>query len=95
MKPVFEVHITKVFIVEGKDSTEARAKAMSAMLGQTADFEFGGMKFTTFKLNRKIKKDGCLPIKRKDTYAKKAAKRTDRSVGKEQDYVDFGEADHI
>jgi hypothetical protein len=96
---VYEVHITKTYLVEAKEPIAARAMANLAEVGGTQKYEFGGIKITTLKTKRKniqpIDTRWSINRKKETQYAKKAAKRTDRSVGKEQDYVDFGEADHI
>ena len=95
MKQAFEVHVTNVYCVEENTVEAARAKALAAWAGQTADFEFGGMKITTMKLNRKIKRNGVLGAARKVTNGKATTKRTDRSAGKEREYIDFSQTDGI
>ena len=55
---VYEVHVTKTYLVNAKTIDEARTKGMNAAIGQEADHEFGGMKVTTVldKSKKAIKK---------------------------------------
>ena len=107
---IYEIHVTRTYIVRAKDSDEGRRIALLADTGGTAQFEFGGMKITTIKNNtHKYKENGVrscgrqteietqnkIIAKQEKKHGKQAVGHRDRNAGEESEYIDFGKADGV
>ena len=100
---IYEIHVTRTYIVRAKDSDEGRRIALLADTGGTAQFEFGGMRITTFKNNtHKYKENGERSTGRQPAIAKQEKKHgkqavghRNRNVGEESEYINFSKADGV
>lgn len=106
---IYEVIISHSFFVEAKSHEEAKQKAQYAYTTKSKNSEYGGMKVNSMisdkkKISvmdvhadkvagRKEKYVSPFPIQ-KGTYGK-GTQRVDRSVGKEQEYIDFSTSDGV